>query len=80
VVSAGWCGDADTQVPKCEGPGAPSTQLKQLPVGIVAALSEIQWSIRYAQDDESWGGAEECGRPFGFAQGRYPTLCKERKG
>jgi len=31
-------------------------------MGIVVVLSEIQWSIRYAQDDESRGGAEECGR------------------
>ena len=52
-------------------------------MGIVVVLSEIQWSIRYAQDDVSRGGAEECGRalldtlPFRKERERvgHPRLC-----
>jgi len=50
-------------------------------MGIVVALNEIQWSVRYAQDDESRGDAEESGRalldipPFAkSAKGRAPRV------
>ena len=68
----GWGGgerrlNCDTQVPKCEGPGAPGTR-------IVAGLGESQYrgfstALRFGRNDSVYGGLKEGSWPFGFAQG-----------